>query len=409
MSGLDVVTRFIADTGGLEAGADKAAKAVEGFGGSTLAAVAGPLALATGVGVAVGAVVAMTSAAAADRDEQAKLETAIRASGAATGDWQAQIEGAITAGQALGFTDSQTRDAMQSLVTATGDVGKATELMATAQDVARFANVDLATASDAVAKAAAGQATQLTRLIPGLEKGKSASDTLAAAQKAAAGQAEEFASTTEGQMAIANDAFGELQEEIGSAFLPIIDALVPALVPVIDTLGVLIKAVMPVLIPLVKLLAAALVLVVDALVKVIDWVVKAISWLGPKLQPVLNAVMDVAGKVAGALGGIGSALSGMIDWIGRAIDAVGRLLDKLNPLKDFKMPSLPSLPFAASLAPAAAGPGATTRAGGARAQTAGTVVVNIYGGDPRRTEQAVRDAFRHWRAVEGTTAPDREW
>jgi hypothetical protein len=95
--------------------------------GSVLGGSAVKIAAVAGVaGIAAGALIGMTEAAAADRDEQAKLEAAIAAAGAATATSTQQVEEAIAAGQERAFTDSETRDALQSLVTATGDVGLAT-------------------------------------------------------------------------------------------------------------------------------------------------------------------------------------------------------------------------------------------------------------------------------------------
>jgi hypothetical protein len=397
---LEVVTRFTSDTGGLEQGAQKAGGLLDGFGGSALAAAAGPLALAAGAAAAVGAIVEMTKAAAEDQTEQAKLEAAIQAAGAATGDYKSQVDAAIAAGQAKAFSDTQTREALQSLVTATGDVTEATGLLSTAQDVARFAGVDLATAADAVAKAQAGNDGALRKLIPGLEKGKTATDTLAAAQQAAAGQADAFASSTEGSMAIAQDSFGELGETIGSAFLPIIAAIVPKLIPIIQKLGVLIEAVIPVLIPLVEGLAMELGLFVDVLVAVIDVTVKVIQWLGPKLEPILKALTAAFGVVGDAIKGVVGWLSDLLGWIGRAVGAIGDLLDKLNPLKGFSLPNI-SLPFSA---PAPAAPAARSGLGGARlaaAAPASSVVIHVSSADPG---EVVR-ALRRWAGNNGGSGP----
>lgn len=409
MGSLDVVTRFIADTAELEAGASKAAKSVEGFNVSSLASVAGPVAIAGAALAAGAAIVEMTKAASADAAEQAKLEQAIAAAGAATDTSTAAVNAAIAASQAKAFTDTDTRDALTSLVTATGDVTTATALLSTAQDVARFAGVDLATAADAIAKANAGQDGALRKLIPGLEKGATATDTIANAQKAAAGQADLFAKSTEGQMQVASDSFSELGETIGSAFLPLLEAILPPLGKLIGALGTLITAVLPIITPLITILGEAIGIVVDLVVKWLEWTIKVWQAIFGKLQPVIKGLTPVIEGMGKAIGGVVDFIKSLLDWIGRAIDAVGRFFDKLNVLKDFKMPSisLPSLPFSAALAPA--GAGVSTRAAGARSAPSGGVTVNIYGGDPRRTEQAVRDAFRHWRATEGTTAPEREW
>lgn len=362
---LDLLVRVIGDTKGLDDVLDKSTGKVNAFGKSfDLGGVAKLGAIAGVAGVAAVAIGDMTAAAAADRDEQAKLEQAVRAAGAATGDYVAQLDAAIAAGQAKAFSDTESRDALQSLVTATGDVALATDQLTIAQDLARFANVDLATAADAVAKANAGQDGALRKLVPGLEKGATATDTLAAASKAAAGQADLYAASAEGMQARAGDSLGELSETIGSVFLPILDAIIPALLPILDAFGQLVKALLPVLIPLIKVLAGALKIVADVLVTVVGWLVK------------------------------------LVDWISQAAAKVGEFLDKLNPLKDFKMPSLPfiggtsaPLPRAVSLA------GGVGRAGGESFGVSsggrGAVTFNFYTtGDSIEQEQAVMRALR---------------
>jgi len=367
MPGPALIVSIIGDASKLSSALGESDKKVSAFGKSIdIGGVAKVAAFAGVVGVAAGALVEMGQAAGADRAEAAKLDTAIRAAGAATGDYNAQVEAAITAGQARAFTDSQTREALQSLVTATGDVSTATDLLTVAQDVARFAGVDLATASDAIAKAQAGQDTQLARLIPGLEKGATATDTIANASKAASGQADAFANSTEGQMARSADAFGELGETIGSAVLPILDALLPALIPIIQSLGKLVTAVLPVLIPLIKVLAQA-----------------------------LGIVANVVAKVAEFLA----------DMIGQALKAIGVIGDLVA-----KIPKIPALPFgiggqsvdAFGLPVAGATPfGMAGRSGSSSG--GGGVTVNIYGGDPTRVEAAVARALRGYTRRNGST------
>jgi hypothetical protein len=191
-----LIISIIGDASKLAGALGKADAKVSAFGKSIdVGGVAKVAAFAGGVGIAAAALTTMAVAAGEDRAEAAKLDQAIRAAGAATGDYTAEVEAAIVAGQNRAFTDTQTREALQSLVTATGSVTDSTALLATAQDVARFAGVDLATAADAIAKAQAGQDTQLARLIPGLEKGATATDTIANASKIAAGQADAFANS----------------------------------------------------------------------------------------------------------------------------------------------------------------------------------------------------------------------
>jgi len=386
---LEIVARFTADTADLEQGAEKAKGAIGGIGPGALVAGA---AVVAGVGIAVTAIAEMTQAAAADRDEQAKLEAAITAAGAATATSTDQVNAAIAASQARAFTDSETRDALQSLVTATGDVTKSTELLSTAQDIARFAGVDLATAADAVAKAQAGNAGALAKLIPGLDKGTNATETLANAQKMAAGQAELFASSTEGQMAIASDSFSELGETIGGAFLPILDELVPAIVPVIEILGELIKAVMPPLIAIIKVAVEAIKIILGVLKQFFDIAGQVASAVSAKLTPVLNALGPVLDAVGKAIGGVVDWIKSLLDWIGNAIGAVGRFLDSLNPLKGISLPNI-SLPFSAP-APAAA---AATRGARSTRQAGVTNVTINTSADP----EAVVRALQRWAGNNG--------
>jgi hypothetical protein len=386
---LEIVARFTADTADLVAGSEKAKGAL---GGISVESLAMGGAVVAGAGVAIAAIAGMTQAAAEDRDEQAKLEQAITAAGAATATSTDQVNAAIAASQARAFTDSETRDALQSLVTATGDVTSATALLSTAQDVARFAGVDLATASDAVAKAQAGNAGALAKLIPGLDKGTSATETLANAQKLAAGQAELFASSTEGQMQIANDSFSELGETVGSAFLPILDELVPAIIPIIQLLGELVTAVMPPLIAIIKIAVEAIKIIIGVLKQWLDFVFSVYGAIGQKLTPVLNALGPVLDGVGKAIGGVVDWIQSLLKWIGDAIGAVGRFLDSLNPLKGISLPNI-SLPFSA---PAPAAVAATRGARSTRQAGVTTVTINTSA-DP----EAVIRALKRWAGNNG--------
>jgi hypothetical protein len=339
------------DTANLDAALDKSGGSVKGFGGILGGIPPVALGAAAGVGIAAAAVVKLTEAAAADRDEQAKLELAISAAGAATATSTDQVNAAIAAGQDRAFTDSQTRDALTSLVTATGDVTTATALLSDAQDIARFAGVDLAVASDAVAKAQAGQDGQLRKLVPGLAKGATATDTIALASKRAAGQADLYANSTAGMGARSADAFAEIGESVGSAFLPALDAILPALLPVLKSLAELVSAILPLIIPLIKILGAALGVVAKVLSTVVGWLVQLVTWLT------------------------------------RAIDKLGKFLDKINPLKGLKLPSLPFLSSMSAAAPAASARGAPA----ARGVSSGGITVNVTGAiDPEATARQIR-------------------
>jgi hypothetical protein len=350
--GLALVISIVGDARKLQGALGDAGKDVETFGSKLdLGGIAKVAAFAGVAGVAASAIADMTTAAAEDQAEQDRLMQAIKGAGAATGDYNKVVDDAIAKGQDKAFTDTQTRDALVSLVTATHDVNSATQLLTASQDIARFANVDLATAADAVAKAHAGNAMQLTRLLPGLHKNKDATVVLAEATKLAAGQADIYANSAQGMQERGSDAFHELGETIGSAFLPMIQALLPALIPVIRSFGQLVTALLPVAIPLLTLVGRALGFVASMLAAAVNW------------------------------------LSRFVGWLEDAIGKLGRFLDNLNPLKNFH---LPSLPFLSSAAATAAGPGVSGYAMGGSSAGWAAPTINIYGAiDPEGTARAV--------------------
>ena len=157
-----------ADTKDLEAGLQKASGGFEVFGqkvsGGMLLAGAR---IAAGAAVAVTAIADWTNAAAEDRAEQEKLVSAYERLGLSQDFATRSINAAIEAGAAKAYSDSEVRAGLDSLITATGDADDANELLAVAMDVAAKAGVPLEQASDAIAKAHAGQDAALESYSPG--------------------------------------------------------------------------------------------------------------------------------------------------------------------------------------------------------------------------------------------------
>jgi hypothetical protein len=356
------------DTKNLDSALNSSEGSVGGF-GAQIGGSALKLAAFAGVaGTAVVALKGMAEGAAADQAEQDRLTAAIAAATGSTVDQTAAVDAAIAAGQERAFTDSQTRDALQSLVTSTGDLTAATGLLGTAQDIARFAGVDLATAADAVAKANAGQDGALRKMLPGLAQGATATDTLANAQALAAGQADAYGKTTEGAMAKSADAVGELGETVGSALLPMLDAILPALIPVIQSLGKLIQAILPILIPLLKLVGQAFAV------------------------------------VAGAIAGLVGWLTTLIGWISRAMDMIGGLLAKIGPLRD--LGNLVGGIVGGLSSSAVAGPSAQSTSSSSGGGGGTSIVFNITAtGDSLDTERAVLNALRRTTRLNAGSVP----
>ena len=317
--GVGLVVGITGDTSGLNSALGDAGKGVKGFGGISLATAAKVTVVAGVVVMAAEALWELGKAADADRTEQAKLIKVIEEAGAATGDYMAQVDAAIAQGQEKAFSDSETRAALQSLVTATGDVTAATGMLTGAQDLARFSNVSLEVAADALAKAHSGNDKALRTLVPGLIKGASATDTIADATRRASGQADIFAASAEGGAMKAADGFSELGETVGELVLPLMDALIPVIITIVKALTSVVKAILPVLIPALKILGKWWMFIAEAISGVVGWVMKLISWLSNVLRPIgqvidalaaLNPFGDLIKMVTGGPGTMGTGTGG---------------------------------------------------------------------------------------------------
>jgi phage-related protein len=153
----------------------------------------------------------------------AKTTGATKAQIAATEDWIS------VQGKQLGIADDDLRPALAKLATATGDVAKAQELAALSMDISAATGKDLASTSSAMAKAAAGNASALKKMIPGLDEAVLKSGDLAAIQAEVAskvgGAADVAANTAAGKMQRFTLAMDEAKESIGYALLPALTAL----------------------------------------------------------------------------------------------------------------------------------------------------------------------------------------
>jgi hypothetical protein len=114
--------------------------------------------------------------------------------------------------------DDVLRPAFQKLFIATGDVTQSSKLLQVALDASAGTGKDLDSVTQAMAKSLAGQDTALLKLIPSL---RGAQDPLAELEKTFKGAAEAAADTDPYQRI--NIIFGELQEQIGMALLPLLN------------------------------------------------------------------------------------------------------------------------------------------------------------------------------------------
>lgn len=167
----------------------------------------------------------MVQSAADDAASETKLGKALQNN---VPNWQRYskaISDRVTAGQKLAFSDDQMRDSLGALATRTKDVKSAMDLQAIAMDLARAKGIDLTTAANIVGKVYSGNVGILSRYGIAVDKGASATDALAAIQKSTTGQAAAYGASQKGAAETAQIAFGELQESIGYALIPVMSSL----------------------------------------------------------------------------------------------------------------------------------------------------------------------------------------
>jgi len=158
-------------------------------------------------------------AAVEDTKSMTLLATAMENTGKASKEQVAEAEKAIKSMQLQSaVADDDLRPAYQKLFIATGDVTESNKLLQVALDASAGSGKSLDAVSQAMAKSLAGSDTALFKLIPSL---KGAKDPMA-----------ELAATFEGAAAAAANTdpyqrmqiiFGEMQEQIGMALLPLLD------------------------------------------------------------------------------------------------------------------------------------------------------------------------------------------
>ena len=167
-------------------------------------------------------------AAIADQKSQALLANSLRNTVGATDSAIAGTETYITAMQKqFSVADDELRPAFGRLAAAFGSVATAQSAMQVALDLSAFAEVDLATATNALIKASQGQFKVLAKLVPGIGAATLATKDFGKitdkVTKIVGGSAAVRAETLEYKLAGLRIAFGEILETLGYALLPILE------------------------------------------------------------------------------------------------------------------------------------------------------------------------------------------
>jgi hypothetical protein len=146
----------------------------------------------------------------------------------------ATLESQANANVALGFSVADSTRSLSQAFTATKSVSDAMQVNQAAMDLARAKNIDLATATNQVILAMNGQGRALATYGIQIKDGLSGMSALEAVQGAVNGQAQAYAGTLTGSLAVAMSSFNKLLADMGGTQLPMLTNLLEIFVKIID-------------------------------------------------------------------------------------------------------------------------------------------------------------------------------
>ena len=154
--------------------------------------------------------------------------------GQSVDDITTKLESQADGNVSLGFSVADSTKSLMQAFTATKSVSEAMQVNSAAMDLARAKNIDLGTATNQVILAMNGQGRALATYGIQIKDGLSGMEALTAVQGAVNGQAEAYAGTLSGSLAVAMQSFNKLISDMGSTQLPILAQLLGWLVKIID-------------------------------------------------------------------------------------------------------------------------------------------------------------------------------
>jgi nitrogen fixation-related uncharacterized protein len=234
-------------------GVDTAQKKTQSFVSSFKSSAMAGLGLGAGLGAVGVAAIGVSKAfdlvgdaIGAAIEEEASIAQLTRAIEANDEAWDGNMDAiadVIDSREQLAYADDELRDSLQRLVTVTGDTAEAFRLQGVAMDLARGRGMDLATASDAIAKVYAGNFVALRKMGIVLDENATATEYLAEVQRRYAGQASVFAETTAGKFARAQVEMANAMEDLGLIMTPLATGLADLAAEVLPDIAAAIAAV----------------------------------------------------------------------------------------------------------------------------------------------------------------------
>ena len=278
----------------------------------------------------VGVIGSSVKAAIEDEAAQASLARQIKASTGATDDQVKSIENFISSlGKSVAVSDDEARPAFQKLIVATKDLAEATDLMNLATDVAAATGKPLVDVTDALAKAYAGNMKGLNALSPEVKAMIKDGASLAEVQKVLeanfGGAGKAAADTAAGGMKKLGIAFEETKEGIGTAFLPVMEKVLPVVTKFSEWAQANPDLLAAVTVSIGALAVSTLAL--NAAMAVNPFVAMAAGIVA--IAVAMNKLADAAEKIKG-IGGIAAKIIGSIALPGFAGALVGNAIERIT-------------------------------------------------------------------------------
>lgn len=241
-----VTAKITADISDFKKGVDQAKHEANTLGDKIqgVALGLGKVALAAGAAAAaVGVVFAKQSidAAAQAESEMAKVDALLKTTGKDFKELREEVDKTSKSFIKLGFDDEETAIAMAKSLAVTKDATESKKELALAADFARLQDIGIVEAQKLLQLAYMGNARVLKQYGIELEDGATKQDIFAKIQEKAGGQADAYAQTFKGSMAIFNVEFENLKESVGVKLLPLatqfIKTLTSFLTPIMDVIS----------------------------------------------------------------------------------------------------------------------------------------------------------------------------
>jgi hypothetical protein len=252
-------------------------------------------------------------AAVEDQKSQGLLATALQNTTGANNAQIASVEKSIKKMQLqASVADDEIRPAFAKLARATGDVEESTKLMSLALDIAAGTGKSLDAVTTALSRAVGPEGTTgaLERLVPAI---KGAKDPMAELEKLFEGSAEKAANLDPYQRM--NIIFGEMQEQVGMALLPVLEKFSTWLATPEGQAKL-------------QEIVDGIVAIIEEGIKLVAWVDKNKNWLVPMVVAIgavttawniatgaANAY-KAAALLAGAVGAIGAGVGAGLAGVG---------------------------------------------------------------------------------------------